>query len=1526
MGDFRRGRAGGTAGEGVKRFKPSRAGLINIWDYTDEEFVFADGRLVLRGHNGSGKTKALEVLFPFVLDGVVDARRLDPFSGENRTMKSNLLYRGQESEHGFVWMEFADGARTVTLVIALHAHKDRPEVKRAYFVTDKRLGVDFGLLTGDSRPLTERQLKAVLGPGAWHNNPTDYREAVDAALFGLGRERYTQLLDLLLALRRPLLAKDLDPAKVSDTLTAGLSPVSDELVEQASRDFENLAAVQRLMDDLAAADGAARVFLERYSGYLRVAARAHLDRVRVRTDQAVRHAAAVSEASAETRRADAAQREAEEAAGAAAAERNTLEGTLEGLKRHEAYTAQGELESTRRLVAQGAQEIARAGEANARAAEHIAQLRGEAEEVERRLGDAREAALRLATARAEAAELAGITPDVAPEAPADDTAGTEGKAVDRAAALQVVRAQAAARAQDVEDVRLRLGKAREAERERARAEEAARRARQRTDEAELACAEAEAELGRARVRADEELRAWAARWSAGHTAPITGTVGGAGIGSVGGSDIGTVGVGTVRAADTEALAAALARAGEAGAPSLAEVFGDLTEARRTTLAAGVAAVEARLERIAAEASRLTALRDEVAAERDDAPPLAAARHAGRDGRPGAPLWRLVRFADAVSGDEAAAVEGALDAAGLLTAWIHPDLRQTAQALDRAEPDAYLLPRPGSGLNAPSSSESGTDGQTSAVARMDGAAADAPGVDGAPPAADVADGSPSPPPTAGRTLASVLVPEEQDLVPVAVVSAVLGSIALTGDLTLTTPAPAISTRGHFSLGVHVGAGPKPAAEYIGATNRAARRRARIAEYERSLEDVDRDRVAAEAERATLRERLDDIGRARSELRRLGREVPGAVAALAERSTLLAAARGQHAEAATGLDAATAELDAERRRLRHAAAERGMPSGEEEVEAVARAVADYAAAAERLLRERDGIALLEQDLTGRRRTIERLAADLRTASEELAEKEEAHLAAAARLAALEDALSAPLKQILAQINEVERKLAAAKAAVRAEEERARAEHDALVTARAAYDHGRGALVSAVAELFEQLASFAPFVQADLRPVLGVDPGPSWPDRTRWEEPERAVAGIVERLSGRAPAEAADPAEAAEAVRSILPDGAVELLALCEAATAGRQAGEAARKAARERMSEALKEFDDALTGCEEDYRVDWEQGESVVIVRVHDADGRHPVAEFARRVAERAEEQGVLLEERERTVLEDELLAGLAQQIFDRVLVAKDLVKGMDADTRSRPMSTGTTVGIRWVVSDRITDLQREVSALLEQDGHGADRLAELRRLIRQMIREYRAGHPRATYKEVLFAVLDYRAWRSFELRLKVPGEDEVRLSKKRHSQMSGGEKSAAIHLPLFAAANALYSSASGGCPRMIALDEAFAGIDDVYKPDLLGLTVRYDLDVFMTGHDLWARYETVPAAAHYDMHSDKASHTVSAMLVLWDGCELVDSAAGFSGNEELAKELLGFTPSRRSPLEAGLLTTQGDDPGGAGRGPDEGDDLGGLLDG
>src|ERR1700761_569459 len=529
------------------RFKPSRAGVINVWDYVDEEWVFADGRLALRGHNGSGKTKALEVLFPFVLDGVADSRRLDPFSGENRTMKSNLLYRGQESEYGYVWMEYCrlprgdsppPSSETVTLIIGMRAHRNSDGVRMSFFVTGKRLGVDFGLLSADSRPLTERQLRAVLEPDAWRRTATEYRDLVDHRLFGLGRERYAQLLDLLLALRRPLLAKDLDPAKVSDTLTAGLSPVDEDLVQQAARDFENLAAVQKLFDDLMAANAAVAEFRTHYEAYLRSHVRFALDRVQARSDAAADHAERLGAAAAARHRAADAERAAEADREASRTEGERLQGRLEGLRNSEEYKAQGRIEDKRREVAARATEVARQGVGIDSGRRRVAGLAEGVANRARRAADSRSAAARHAAALADAAQRSGIADDGF--GPVDTGATGEPETE----LLTTARARVAARRDDIGEIRRLLDAIRDARAKRVYADQELAR-KQAIEQRQQSQAEtAAARLAQARQAAAESLTAWTARWDT-HTVTTT---------------------------DAVTLAAGLDRIGEPGAASLSEIY------------------------------------------------------------------------------------------------------------------------------------------------------------------------------------------------------------------------------------------------------------------------------------------------------------------------------------------------------------------------------------------------------------------------------------------------------------------------------------------------------------------------------------------------------------------------------------------------------------------------------------------------------------------------------------------------------------------------------------------------------------------------------------------------------------------------------------------------------------------------------------------------------------------------------------------------------------------------------------------
>jgi hypothetical protein len=1416
------------------RFRPARAGVINVWDYVDEEWAFADGRLALRGHNGSGKTKALEVLFPFVLDGVADSRRLDPFSGENRTMKSNLLYRGQESEYGYAWMEFArpgpDGPpETVTLIIGMRAHRNTDGVRTSFYVTGRRLGVDFGLLSADSRPLTERQLKAVLEPDAWRRTATEYRDLVDTRLFGLGRERYAQLLDLLLALRRPLLAKDLDPAKVSDTLSSGLSPVDDDLVQQAARDFENLAAVQKLFDDLTTAHAAVGEFLTHYGVYVRANVKFQLEKISERSASASGHAGRIIGAAAAYRQAFGAERRAEAELAARRDEGEQLQGRLAGLKNSDDYKAQGRIEDKRREMLAGAREVAGQRDRLGRDRHELSEAETAARRLSRRAAEARSAQERFGSDLADAALRSGI---------ADDGFGPVDTGDDL---LVTARARVAARRDDVGQIRGLLEAIRDAKAKRTFAEQdlSAKQAAEQAQEG--ACADVAARLGQARQTAAGELAAWAGRWAAG-PALVT--------------------------SDADALAEALEQIGEPGATSLTEVFDGRTAERQAATIEARTHLDRERRELGERLAGLRAQRDAIAAEQDDAPPASDLRPASRAGRPGAPFWRLVRFGAGMSDAEAAAVEGALYGAGLLTAWVHPDPALTDAALDGAEADGYLV------ASAPVS---------------------------------------------GRTLADILVPEEQEHVAPALVTAVLRSIALTDDIAAAGPAPAVTTKSQFSYGVHAGARPKAAPEFIGATNRASRRRTRLAEFDQLIA-----RTAAQEQQLT--QDLERAGGLLEDLRRARRELPDtrpvarAAEAVGQHAALLARARDQVAAAMQAVDAAIAEVDARTRQLRQAAAERRMPTAAEQVDAIARAAADFETAASQLHTERAKLAQAEEDLAAATEAIERRRLENAQAEAALAETERDQQALEEEFRTLEETLQASVQQVLEQIRETERLLREADQAYRELDARARAEHDKATRADRELLGERESLAEAVGQLYEQAARFGEYARPDLRPLAGVTSAGPWPDAAGWPDPARAAEDLAAALTTDAgptpdpaepqnsldpaepqnsldPAEPQNPPDPEAAVRGVLPPGVADILDAFAAATrGGRQVTEGTLKNTADRMSVALKDFTEALAACDEDYRVDWEPG-AVVTVHVIDDEGRKPVAEFASRIAERAADQGVLLEDRERKVLEDELLAALAQQIHGRVLAARDLTRDMNADTRSKPMSSGIAVGIRWAQSDKITDLQRAASRLLERDAPGPERLAELRGLLREMIRDYRAGHPRATYREALGSVLDYRSWHAFELLLIQPREPEARLTRAKHSVMSGGEKSAAIHLPLFAAANALYSSAKDQCPRMIALDEAFVGIDERYKPDLFGLAVKFDLDLFMTGHDLWVTTATVPMIAHYDMYHDKTTRTVSSLLILWDGEQLIDTSAGYADNDALVAQLLGLRPTRHAPLGA-----------------------------
>ncbi|QTU65320.1 TIGR02680 family protein [Streptomyces scabiei] len=1414
-----------TADESEVRFKPTRAGVIGLWDYTDEEFVFADGRLVLRGHNGSGKTKALEVLFPLVLDGVLDARRLDPFSGEERTMKSNLLYKGQESAYGYVWMEFAranpDGEvlEAVTTGIGMRVTKAMSTPARFFFVTDGRVGIDFGLLDGASRPLREKALEALLGKKAIFDTAEAYREKIDDRLFGLGRERYSQLVSLLLQLRRPLLAKDLDPVKLSETLTAGLRPVDDGLILQAARDFENLAEIQALLNALSGADTAVRNFLRDYTTYLRAHARDRVDHVNGRIQDTAAQCEKIMEAAEDRRTSERQLASAQHERDTAERQCNELGARLAEYKDHDAIKQRDGLKELRDRVHAERRGIADSERHLSQAQKSLAALKGEAERAVQRHGELRKAASRHTDNLMDAARRCGILHDDA--------------TLDLGAELDTdVAGRVAARRSELKDVRAHLRAFEDAKKDQDREQDHWDTASGELTETERQSAAAAEQLEIARTTASQELDEFISRWSSGNDIAV------------------------LAATDGDALRAAINAVGDPEAAPLLEVFRSLTDQRRTRAVTRVETLE-REHSDAADALRSRqGERDTVAAEADDAPPPSDLRPASRDDRPGAPLWQLVRFADHVPDDHAAAVEGALYAAGLLTAWLHPDPVLTDQALHDKVADAYLRPLP-----------------------------------------------PAQRPT-GPTLADLLVVEDQQLVDAAAVQAVLSSIAVADDLPAmddTLPAPAVTTGSHFSLGVQVGAHPKKQPEYIGATARAARRRERLRLLDESIATLEAQLAGIEEQHRYAQEAFDDFDRARREFPRTQpiTEAVGEVAVVAEK---VAGARRRLAEARKRLDGAIARTHEKNRQLRHAAAAARLPTLHEELNNVAQAIDDFADAGKALSTCREQATAAERDIAGRRDIIATQTESCAEQAEALQARKDEFAVQEERLRTQEATLEAPLQAILQRIADAEEQLTAARKTYGRAKKDAEAQRDRLLKADHALEFGRTALATAVAEQVRTTLTLEPYARPDLLGLLEANAETVWLPHDTWPSPEQAVQALMDRLTS--PGTSLTGVEAAQ---NVVPASVASLINALDEATRGRPINASLLKTVTTKISTAITALEAALLESDQGYLFEWEPAGDIILARVTDSEGPAPVADFARRLAEQLADQSVLLEDKERTVLEDGLLTGLAEQIHDRTVAARDLVRSMDADTRSKPMSSGQTVGINWVISDALTDSQQAVNKLLDKNasGLGPAGLAELRSHLRSQIRAKAAADKKRSYQQVIAEVLDYRAWRKFELRLFRPGMSEEErnkgelLTKAKHSVMSGGEKSASIHLPLFAAAHAQYSSAYPTCPRLIALDEAFAGIDEKYRPDLLALTAKFDLDLFMTGYDLWITYPDVPQISHYDMKHDEASHTVSAMLLVWDGEQVLDDLE-YPGSDDLAAELLGFTPRRHVPAQAGLL--------------------------
>jgi uncharacterized protein (TIGR02680 family) len=263
-------------------------------------------------------------------------------------------------------------------------------------------------------------------------------------------------------------------------------------------------------------------------------------------------------------------------------------------------------------------------------------------------------------------------------------------------------------------------------------------------------------------------------------------------------------------------------------------------------------------------------------------------------------------------------------------------------------------------------------------------------------------------------------------------------------------------------------------------------------------------------------------------------------------------------------------------------------------------------------------------------------------------------------------------------------------------------------------------------------------------------------------------------------------------------------------------------------------------------------------------------LAHRLAEEIAHRQELLTAHEREILESHLQAEIATELQKLLQAAERQVDAINKELHRRPTSTGVRYRLQWqplaeTAEGAPVGLEAARKRLLNTSTDLWS--AEDRRVVGAMLQErIAAERERAdatgagSLLDQLARALDYRRWHEFRVQRWQDGQ-----WRKLSGPASSGERALGLTVPLFAAVASFYSqSGYAHAPRLVLLDEAFAGIDDAARAHCMGLIQEFDLDFVITSEREWACYAELPGVSICQLQRREGIDAVFVSRWTWDG--------------------------------------------------------------
>ena len=242
----------------------------------------------------------------------------------------------------------------------------------------------------------------------------------------------------------------------------------------------------------------------------------------------------------------------------------------------------------------------------------------------------------------------------------------------------------------------------------------------------------------------------------------------------------------------------------------------------------------------------------------------------------------------------------------------------------------------------------------------------------------------------------------------------------------------------------------------------------------------------------------------------------------------------------------------------------------------------------------------------------------------------------------------------------------------------------------------------------------------------------------------------------------------------------------------------------------------------------------------------------------------------------LLTHLEEDIEELENLIKDgdreLFEDILANTVSRKIS-GLKLSLRWrsktaeqedqLDTKELVDLLKKDYRLMSKEE--ASRLsAHFRSKVAEARRNARDSAGMISFYQIMKDTLDYRKWFEFQLFSQKNGERQKELTNSVFGTFSGGEKAMSMYVPLFSAVVAKYQGGRKDAPKLISLDEAFAGVDNRNIRDMFRLMTEFGFDFIINSQVLWGDCDTLDALAIYQLIRPGNAKFVTVMPYLWNG--------------------------------------------------------------